>query len=86
MELPLHDERWNRENQRLHICNQRRARDELLTFSFDDGNEDDVRLVRIMNSYGLKGTFNLNSGSLTKTVNWKYDGFSADLESYLPFP
>lgn len=46
----------------------------LLTFSFDDGNEDDVRLVRIMNHYGLKGTFNLNSGSLTRTANWKYAG------------
>ncbi len=44
----------------------------LLTFSFDDGNEDDVRLIRIMNRYGLKGTFNLNSGSLTKTSTWKY--------------
>lgn len=45
-----------------------------LTFSFDDGNEDDVRLVEIMNRYGLKGTFNLNSGSLTNTSSWKYCG------------
>ena len=45
-----------------------------LTFSFDDGNEDDVRLVEIMNRYGLKGTFNLNSGSLTKASVWKYCG------------
>jgi len=45
-----------------------------LTFSFDDGNEDDVRLVEIMNRYGLKGTFNLNSGSLTTTSSWKYCG------------
>lgn len=44
----------------------------LLTFSFDDGNEDDVRLVEILNRYGLKGTFNLNSGKLTKTSVWKY--------------
>ena len=33
-----------------------------LTFSFDDGNFDDIRLIKIMNKYGLKGTFNLNSG------------------------
>lgn len=44
----------------------------LLTFSFDDGNEDDVRLVGILNRYGLKGTFNLNSSKLTKTSVWKY--------------
>ena len=45
-----------------------------MSFSFDDGNEDDIRIVQIMNNYGLKGTFNLNSGSLTKTLNWKYAG------------
>ncbi len=33
-----------------------------LTFSFDDGNFDDIRLIKIMNKYGLKGTFNINSG------------------------
>lgn len=27
-----------------------------------------------MDSYGLKGTLNLNSGSLTRTANWKYAG------------
>ncbi|MGE5551815.1 MAG: polysaccharide deacetylase family protein [Bacteroidota bacterium] len=33
-----------------------------LTLSYDDGVEQDMRLVEIMNQYGLKGTFNLNSG------------------------
>lgn len=33
-----------------------------LTLSYDDGVEQDIRLVDIMNKYGLKGTFNLNSG------------------------
>ena len=32
-----------------------------ITFSFDDGVTQDIRLVAIMNKYGLKGTFNLNS-------------------------
>jgi hypothetical protein len=31
-------------------------------FSFDDGREQDRRLVALMNQYGLKGTFHLNSG------------------------
>lgn len=47
----------------------------LLTFSFDDGNVDDVRLVELFNRYGLKGTFNLNSGKLTDAMGtWLYDG------------
>lgn len=33
-----------------------------LTLSYDDGVEQDIQLVDIMNKYGLKGTFNLNSG------------------------
>lgn len=33
-----------------------------LTLSYDDGVEQDVELIRIMKQYGLKGTFNLNSG------------------------
>lgn len=43
-----------------------------LTFSFDDGNFDDVRLIGIMNQYGLKGTFNLNSGKITKADHWVF--------------
>ena len=35
-----------------------------VTFSFDDGVTQDIRLVEILNKYGLKGTFNLNSGRL----------------------
>ncbi|MBO5928085.1 MAG: polysaccharide deacetylase family protein [Clostridia bacterium] len=33
-----------------------------VTFSFDDGVEQDRRLISILNKYGLKCTFNLNSG------------------------
>ena len=33
-----------------------------LTFSFDDGRKEDRRLVELFNQYGMKGTFNLNSG------------------------
>ena len=31
-----------------------------LTFSYDDGVEQDIRLMEIFNRHGLKGTFNLN--------------------------
>ena len=33
-----------------------------LTMSYDDGREQDRRLVKIFNEYGIRGTFNLNSG------------------------
>lgn len=33
-----------------------------LTMSYDDGAEQDKRLVEIFNQYGIKGTFNLNYG------------------------
>ena len=32
------------------------------TLSYDDGVVQDIRLIDIMNKYGLKGTFNINSG------------------------
>ena len=35
-----------------------------VTFSFDDGVTQDIRLIAILNKYGLKGTFNINSGLL----------------------
>lgn len=36
----------------------------ILTFSYDDGTTQDIRLVELFNKYGLKATFNLNSGKL----------------------
>jgi len=33
-----------------------------LTFSYDDGVEQDAELIRIFNQHGMKCTFNLNSG------------------------
>lgn len=35
-----------------------------VTFSFDDGVTQDIRLIEILNKYGLKATFNLNSSYL----------------------
>lgn len=35
-----------------------------VTFSFDDGVVQDRRAVALLNKYGLKGTFNLNSNYL----------------------
>ena len=43
-------------------CGKKKA----VTFSFDDGVRQDIRLVEILNKYGLKATFNLNSALLGK--------------------
>ena len=39
-----------------------------LTLSYDDGVEQDIRLMDIMDKNGLKGTFNLNSGDRKSVV------------------
>ena len=35
-----------------------------ITFSYDDGVTQDIRLIELFNRYGLKATFNINSGRL----------------------
>ena len=37
------------------------GKNKAITFSFDDGVMQDIRLIEILNKYGLKATFNLNS-------------------------
>ena len=38
----------------------------ILTFSYDDGVTQDIRLIELFNKYGMKATFNINSGLLGK--------------------
>ena len=38
------------------------GRAKAFTLSYDDGVEQDIRFIEIMDKYALKGTFNLNSG------------------------
>lgn len=40
------------------------GREKALTFSYDDAVTQDVRLIEMMNRYGVKGTFNINTGRL----------------------
>ena len=46
-----------------------------VTLSYDDGVESDIRLLEILNEYGLKCTFNLNSGLMTPDSRWEMNGF-----------
>lgn len=45
-----------------------------LTFSFDDGVIQDERLISLFNKYGLKGTFNLNSGNFGQELTLSQEG------------
>jgi peptidoglycan/xylan/chitin deacetylase (PgdA/CDA1 family) len=45
-----------------------------VTFSYDDGIEQDRRLVSIFNKYHLKCTFNLNSGIQSGASKWENNG------------
>lgn len=45
-----------------------------VTFSFDDGVEQDVRFVGELNKYGFKATFNINTGIQTRANCWVNDG------------
>lgn len=45
-----------------------------VTFSFDDGIEQDRRFVEELNKYGFKCTFNINTGIQTRANMWINDG------------
>ena len=45
----------------------------VLTMSYDDGKLDDGKLVSIFNKYGIRGTFNLNSGLIDQDIRIKPD-------------
>ena len=45
-----------------------------VTFSFDDGVMQDIRTIEILDKYGLKGTFNLNSGKFGMQYPYESEG------------
>lgn len=47
-------------------------KEKAVTFSYDDGVTQDRRLVEMMNTYGVKGTFNLNSGMQSYANVWEH--------------
>ncbi len=49
-----------------------------LTFSFDDGVTQDIRLIHLLNKYGMKATFNLNSDLLGQRGSLIRDGVRID--------
>lgn len=60
-----------------------------LLFSFDDGRTEDRQLLSLMNQYGIKGTFHLNSGLLGRgkhiqpeEIQSLYDGHEVAAHTY----
>lgn len=49
-----------------------------VTFSYDDGVTQDKRLIEILNKYGLKATFNINSELLGKSNTLVRGGVTVD--------
>lgn len=51
-------------SQRSYLMKNFNGKNKAVTFSFDDGVTQDKRLIELLNKYGLKCTFNLNSSLL----------------------
>ena len=49
-----------------------------LTFSYDDGVTQDIRLIELFNKYGMKATFNLNSELLGRDGSLIREGVHVD--------
>ena len=52
------------------------GKSKVLTLSYDDGLVQDIRLVKILNKYGIKATFNISTGLYLQeeAIREKFDG------------
>ena len=60
------------------------GKNKALTFSFDDAVRQDKRLIEIFDRYGLKATFNLNSGLLGKEIYLEREGVRVEHFKFRP--
>ena len=60
------------------------GKNKALTFSYDDGVRQDKRLIEIFDKYGLKATFNLNSGLLGKNIYLEREGVKVEHFKFEP--
>ena len=58
------------------------GRKKAFTISYDDGVRQDQRLLDLMKKYGIRGTFNLNSGLLGRKEMAVIDGFETDISTF----
>ena len=62
------------------FCGKKKA----ITFSYDDGVLQDRRLVEILNKYGLKATFNINSELLGTKNTLNFNGLKVQHDKIFP--
>lgn len=55
-----------------------------LTFSYDDGVTQDQRLIELFHKYGMKATFNINSGTLGRKDTLIREGVTVSHEKWRP--
>ena len=58
----------------------------IITFSFDDGTVYDEPLIKMLNKYGLKATFNINTGlipNVNQNDHTKYLSFEKMKQLYV---
>lgn len=48
------------------------GKNKAFNITYDDGVEQDVRFVALLNRYGIKGTFNLNSELMRTRFSWQH--------------
>lgn len=56
----------------------------ILTFSYDDGVTQDIRFIELLNKYGMKATFNLNSEFLGGNWTLNREGVVVDHIKHAP--
>lgn len=52
------------------------------TVSYDDGVRQDERLLELMRKYGIRGTFNINSGILGRNAYAVIDGYKTNVSTF----
>jgi len=62
------------------FCGKNKA----ITFSYDDGVTQDIRLAELFNKYGMKCTFNINSGLLGSKHELVRNGVTVSLNKIKP--
>lgn len=60
------------------------GRKKALTFSYDDAVTQDTRLAGLLNRYGMKGTFNINTGLLGTEKTYTRDGKTVTQNRFKP--
>ncbi len=61
-----------------------KGKNKAITFSYDDGVLQDTRLLEILNKYGLKATFNMNSELLGSEIDLIIEGKSVSAKKNKP--